>query len=283
MKSNIIILALVLTLCVVVEAQDRNSLRGQQRGIGAGQAFLELFKNDINKDGKISRDELPEDRKQLISDYDSNGDGAISKSEARLVAPANQIDRSRSRVRGRGDARRESSRSASRRPPGRLRESSRRPGSSSSRSGGLFFQVFDVDKDGEISLDEIKDASKALMKLDVNGDKRLSRREVWGHSPSDLGQRRASGIGRGQENSNSESGRDRFVSRIFENDKNNDGKVTIEEIPDRMSELFETGDLDDDGALSRREIDAIYYRMSQRDPRRRERDDRSFSGRRPRN
>ena len=99
MKSNIIILALVLTLCVGAEAQDRNSLRGHQRGIGAGQAFLELFKNDINKDGEISRDELPEDRKQLISDYDSNGDGAISKSEARLVAPANQIDRSRSRSR----------------------------------------------------------------------------------------------------------------------------------------------------------------------------------------
>ena len=145
--------------------------------------FLELFKNDIDKNGKISSNELSGDRKKLILDYDSDGDGMISKSEARLMAPKNQVYRSRPRVSGRPgrETRRETSRGESRRSLGRTREYTSSSHLSSSRSGGLFFQVFDVNKDGEISRDEINNASKILMKLDVNGDNRISRREI---SPS---------------------------------------------------------------------------------------------------
>ena len=45
-----------------------------------------------------------------------------------------------------------------------------------------------------------------------------------------------------------------------------------------MKELFEIGDLNDDGALSRREVNEVYFRMNQRDPRRQQRGNRSFSG-----
>lgn len=280
MKSNFFIMVILLTLRCFVEGQDSNLKQVQQREFGSGHEFLELFKNDINKNGKISSNELSGDRKKLILDYDSDGDGMISKSEARLMAPKNQVDRSRPRVSGRPgrETRRETSRGESRRSPGRTREYTSSSDLSPGRTGGLFFQVFDVNKDGEISRDEIKNASKILMKLDVNGDKRLSRREIGGDSQRRIGQSRSSRTGRAQDNSRTESGRERFVVRVFENDKNNDGKVTNSEIPDRMKELFEIGDLNDDGALSRREVNEVYFRMNQRDPRRQQRGNRSFSG-----
>ena len=280
MKSNFFIMVILLTLRCFVEGQDSNLKQVQQREFGSGHEFLELFKNDINKNGKISSNELSGDRKKLILDYDSDGDCMISKSEARLMAPKNQVDRSRPRVSGRPgrETRRETSRGESRRSPGRTREYTSSSDLSPGRTGGLFFQVFDVNKDGEISRDEIKNASKVLMKLDVNGDKRLSRREIGGDSQRRIGQSRSSRTGRAQDNSRTESGRERFVVRVFENDKNNDGKVTNSEIPDRMKELFEIGDLNDDGALSRREVNEVYLRMNQRDPRRQQRGNRSFGG-----
>ena len=273
-------MVILLSLRCFVEGQDSNLKQVQQREFGSGREFLELFKNDIDKNGKISSNELPSDRINIILDYDSDGDGMISKSEARLMAPKNQVDRSRPRVSGRPgrETRRETSRGESRRSPGRTREYTSSSDLSPGRSGGLFFQVFDVNKDGEISRDEIKNASKILMKLDVNGDNRISRREIGGDSQRRIGQSRSSRTGRAQDNSRTESGRERFVVRVFENDKNNDGKVTNSEMPDRMKELFEIGDLNDDGALSRREVNEIYLRMNQRDPRRQQRGNRSFSG-----
>ena len=273
-------MVILLTLRCFVEGHDSNLKQVQQREVGSGHEFLELFKNDINKNGKISSNELSGDRKKLILDYDSDGDGMISKSEARLMAPKNQVDRSRPRVSGRPgrETRRETSRGESRRSPGRTREYTSSSDLSPGRTGGLFFQVFDVNKDGEISRDEIKNASKVLMKLDVNGDKRLSRQEIGGDNERRIGQSRSSRTGRAQDNSKTESGRERFVVRVFENDKNNDGKVTNSEMPDRMKELFEIGDLNDDGALSRREVNEVYFRMNQRDPRRQQRGNRSFSG-----
>ena len=280
MKSNFFIIVILLTPRCFVEGQDSNLKQVQQREFGSGHEFLELFKNDINKDGKISSDELSGDRKKLILDYDSDGDGMISKSEARLMAPKNQVYRSRPRVSGRPgrETRRETSRGESRRSPGRTREYTSSSDLSPGRTGGLFFQVFDVNKDGEISRDEIKNASKILMKLDVNGDNSISRREIGGDSQRRIGQSRSSRTGRAQDNSRTESGRERFVVRVFENDKNNDGKVTNSEMPDRMKELFEIGDLNDDGALSRREVNEVYLRKNQRDPRRQQRGNRSFSG-----
>ena len=273
-------MVILLTPRCFVEGQDSNLKQVQQREFGSGHEFLELFKNDINKDGKISSHELSGDRKKLILDYDSDGDGMISKSEARLMAPKNQVYRSRPRVSGRPgrETRRETSRGESRRSPGRTREYTSSSDLSPGRTGGLFFQVFDVNKDGEISRDEIKNASKILMKLDVNGDNSISRREIGGDSQRRIGQSRSSRTGRAQDNSRTESGRERFVVRVFENDKNNDGKVTNSEMPDRMKELFEIGVLNDDEALSRREVNEIYLRINQRDPRRQQRGNRSFRG-----
>ncbi len=58
------------------------------------------------------------------------------------------------------------------------------------------------------------------------------------------------------------------MNRIFTNDKNGDGKVSRDEMPERMRQLLDLGDQDNDSAISRREAESIFRRMSQRDPRR---------------
>ncbi len=70
------------------------------------------------------------------------------------------------------------------------------------------------------------------------------------------------------------------------NDKNGDGKVSREEMPERMRQLLDLGDDNNDNAISRREAESIFRRMSQRDPRRdrergqeRRRESRGSSGR----
>src|SRR5262249_5544150 len=47
---------------------------------------------------------------------------------------------------------------------------------------------------------------------------------------------------------------DQIVERIMSFDKNNDGKITIDELPERMQHLIALGDLDKDGALDKEEI-----------------------------
>lgn len=49
-------------------------------------------------------------------------------------------------------------------------------------------------------------------------------------------------------------------------DKNNDGKVTAEELPERMSRMLEDGDTNKDGALERSEIEALARRSGRRAP-----------------
>jgi hypothetical protein len=47
---------------------------------------------------------------------------------------------------------------------------------------------------------------------------------------------------------------DQIVDRILSFDKNNDGKITLEELPERMQHLIALGDVNKDGALDKEEI-----------------------------
>jgi EF hand len=47
---------------------------------------------------------------------------------------------------------------------------------------------------------------------------------------------------------------DQIVERIMSYDKNNDGKITMDELPERMQHLIALGDLNKDGALDKEEI-----------------------------
>ncbi len=57
---------------------------------------------------------------------------------------------------------------------------------------------------------------------------------------------------------------DDFVARLFQNDKNNDGKLTKDELPESLQSLFETADLNRDGVIDRQEAAAFAERMKAR-------------------
>jgi Ca2+-binding EF-hand superfamily protein len=48
-----------------------------------------------------------------------------------------------------------------------------------------------------------------------------------------------------------------FVERMMENDKNEDGKITKEELPEFMQQMIGRFDTNEDGALDKSEIEAM--------------------------
>jgi hypothetical protein len=59
---------------------------------------------------------------------------------------------------------------------------------------------------------------------------------------------------------------DDLVERLMAFDKNKDGKVTKDELPERMHYLIELGDTNKDGALDRDEIKKLAARLSEEGP-----------------
>jgi EF hand len=56
---------------------------------------------------------------------------------------------------------------------------------------------------------------------------------------------------------------DLLVEHVMSFDKNKDGKVTKEELPDRLHYLIEMGDTNKDGALTRDELKAVAIKINQ--------------------
>jgi Ca2+-binding EF-hand superfamily protein len=128
---------------------------GQARPGGPPIDPREMFaRMDRNQDGKISKDEAPPRIQENFDRIDANSDGALSPEEFGRVAGA-----------------------FGQRPPG---------------AGGLpapgmppmgLFSILDTDRDGEISTAEIVGAGTALLKLDRNGDGKLTPDEVFAQPP----------------------------------------------------------------------------------------------------
>lgn len=116
--------------------------------------------------------------------------------------------------------------------------------------------AIDADGNGELSEEEIKNASKALMALDKNGDKKLSGDEIRPQfGPGGPGGFQRGGFGNpGQ-----------FVDRLMENDANDDGKLSKDEVPERMQQGFDRLDSNSDGFIDRSELEEMSRRF-QRGP-----------------
>lgn len=122
------------------------------------------------------------------------------------------------------------------------------------------FSVLDKNKDGEISAEEIENASAALKTLDRDGNGKLTEDELrpnFGGGEARGASRNRRGRGRG-------AGGDRgfdFVERIMRHDKNGDGKVTKEEAPESMQQFFGRIDANGDGVLEKAEVEAMAQRF----------------------
>ncbi len=107
-------------------------------------------------------------------------------------------------------------------------------------------RILDTDRDGVISAGEIQQASTKFAAMDRNGDGKITEDEVrpQGGPPRGDG-RGGESIGMSPEDT---------VNTLMQFDKNKDGKLTKEEVPERMQGIFARNDGNQDGVLTREEL-----------------------------
>lgn len=139
--------------------------------------------------------------------------------------------------------------------------------------------ALDANKDGEISKAEIENATAALQKLDKDKNGKLTEDELrpdFGRRGGDRrgpggpgnfggrdGDRRGPGGPDSPENRR-EFSVDSFIDKVMKNDKNNDGKLTKEELPERMQPLFDRIDTNKDQEIDKAELTKMAENFSSR-------------------
>jgi hypothetical protein len=132
--------------------------------------------------------------------------------------------------------------------------------------------ALDANKDGEISKAEMENASAALQKLDKDKNGKLTedelrpnfgrrgddrrgpgepgRRDGDRRGPDEAGNRRGPGGPGNREGFSVDS----FIEKVMSNDKNKDGKLTKEELPERMQPMFSRIDTNKDKEIDKTEL-----------------------------
>ena len=109
--------------------------------------------------------------------------------------------------------------------------------------------ALDTDKDGTLSAEEIENAAAALKTLDKNKDGRLDQSET---RPNFEGMGRG-GFG-GDTGGSGAAAATQMIERLMAMDANKDGKLSKEELPERMQSMMARGDKNEDGVLDKEEI-----------------------------
>jgi Ca2+-binding EF-hand superfamily protein len=193
---------------------------------------------DRDGNGKLEKDEIPERMKENLGRVDANSDGVVELSEFEKVAQFFAGGRPGGAPAGAPDRRPEGS------PP-------------AAGPAGPVLRALDADGDGVISASEIEGAPKALAKLDLNGDGKLTRGEIGPNIGPSTG-RRPDEAARPDDRLNLAS---QLMARLKEADKNGDGKISKDEAPDRIKENFDRADRNSDGQLDETELKAMAERL----------------------
>ena len=130
--------------------------------------------------------------------------------------------------------------------------------------------ALDTDKDGALSPEEIAKAVEALKTLDKDNNGTLSAEEL-----------RPQFGGRGDRGPGGEGASDpkEMVTRMLSFDADKDGKLSRDEVPERMAGLLERGDINKDGFLDQDELTKIAEQQaSRRQPPREGRGEREGGG-----
>jgi hypothetical protein len=132
----------------------------------------------------------------------------------------------------------------------------------------LIFLALDLDKNGEISSKELAKAATSLAKLDKNKDGIITEEEV--RPPRPPGGRRGPGgppegfdgpPGGGPPGAARGADPKALVESVMKMDKDGDGKISAQELPERMSRMMTEGDFNKNGFLERSEIEALSRRQ----------------------
>lgn len=218
-----------------------------------------MFNHDKNEDGKLGKDEVPERLQSIFARADRDEDGFLNKDEVRAYF------QSQAEGQGRGERRDEGRGGRGREGGGRGGFGGRgEPGMGPGGSPGMptfpLMMALDADGNGEISADEINNATAALKKLDRNRNGKLEADEL---RPS-FGRGREGGFFDGPPGGGREGGgRGGFGGRSFVDgmldryDENKDGKLAGDEIPERMRDRLEQIDANSDKTIDKAELEAM--------------------------
>jgi Ca2+-binding EF-hand superfamily protein len=142
--------------------------------------------------------------------------------------------------------------------------------------------ALDADGDHQLSAKEIENAVAALKAIDKNNDGKLSDDELrprfggrpggpdGGGRPDGAGRPEGRGPGADADarprDGERPANNSEMLSRVMSFDKNEDGKLTKDELPERMQGLLERGDANADGALDKDELAKITASFPGRGP-----------------
>ncbi len=125
---------------------------------------------------------------------------------------------------------------------------------------------FDQNKDGRIGLDEVADDDRALGMLrrfrDPDGNLILDRQELL----AGMEQMRGAFGGGGEGGRFGGGGFDarQMTERMMANDRDGDGKLSADEVPQQARGMLQGGDKNDDGFIDAAEMEQITRRMGDR-------------------
>lgn len=278
----------VLTVLTVspLKAQPPGGGRGPDGGPEA--MIKKMMSYDDNEDGKLSKEEIPERLQSMFARADKDKDGLLTKDEISADL------RNRENGRGQDGERRRPRDGDGRGPEGEGRGPrdgegrGGRPGDRGGEGGGRggegggrgfgrpgegggfgerrmppfpVMMALDADGNGEISADEINNATAALKKLDRNRNGKLDADELrpqggfGGPGGREGGPGGGGRVGVGPEGASGPGRMVDFMLDRFDGDK--DGKISKEEAPDRMAENFGNHDGNKDGFLDKKEIEEM--------------------------
>lgn len=213
------------------EGQSRTRKKGQSRPAPQGNVLEKL---DTNADGRISEDEAPERMKKAFSKLDGNGDGAIDATELKAAR--------------------------SKREGGPAKKSAE-----SGPAASELFTRFDSDSDGKITEEEAPERMKRHFgRIDANSDGGVDAKEMAAARAKMAGNRPQGAPQRPKGAPLRAKGALEPGALLKQFDKDGDGKLSQEEVPERMKQYFAVIDADSDDSLSGDELAAALRRMRER-------------------
>ena len=178
MKLPVLIAGLMVGLMISadVTAQPPNRQEGQQPPQRTAAEFISRLRSmDVNKDGKIAKDELPERMQSILTRVDTNKDEVIDEQELKTLEDRFKGNATqRPQENGRQGERPQGQRPQGQ-PPAQAQQGQQRT------IGGFIARLreMDTNKDGKISKDEIPERMQSILtRVDTNNDDSIDEKEL---------------------------------------------------------------------------------------------------------